>query len=73
MKLDMNKLCIISIVSLQRLKNDIFSIEELYLSLYCVCIKLRWYILSIDVYVIYKIDLIKYILPKLFLRDQIDK
>lgn len=48
-------------------------IEKLCLCLYFSCIKLKCYLIPIVVCVIYKIDLIKYMLSWLIIREKISK
>ena len=47
--------------------------EKLYLSLYFAAIKLRYYLLPNEVYVIAKFDLIKYMLTRPIFKNQIGK
>jgi len=61
MTLDMNKLCIISIMSSQMLKNDINQYKN-YICHYFTYVKLCYYMLLVDVKIICKIHLIKYML-----------
>ena len=56
-----------------KVKERYTSIEKLCLSLYFACVKLYQYVLLVDTYVIYKTNLIKYILSKPFLKGHINK
>ncbi|XP_050217499.1 uncharacterized protein LOC126668337 [Mercurialis annua] len=48
-------------------------IEKMCLCLYFTCCKLRYYLLPVVVYVLFQTDIIKYILSKPYLRNQIEK
>jgi len=68
----MDKLCI-TLFILIKFKEIYTSIEKLLLSLYFACVKLYKYVLLVDIYVIYKTNLIKYMLSKPFIGGYISK